>query len=261
MLKKNILILGNTGLIGSYLFMRLKENFNVKICKRDFLSNFLTNQKISKQNKIHAIINCIYDYSDQRLNKNNNNYQIASKILDFKIRNKIKLLINISTLTTHDLSKSKYGMVKKCIEELFEKKIGCYSIRLGLPSLCNKNIGLLKKIIFLQRIILIFNIHLRHNQKIYQRITNLEDFSLFLECFFNDYKNYPKIFSFSSQILLNFNCLLRSFSPGINIYLPIKLISYILRLFEFFKIPFLFKYDNLIGLTNCPRKLLIKNYD
>lgn len=258
--KHKIVIFGSTGLIGNFLYKQLSCTFNVKTINRDDLWKMITQDKVTKERNCLCIINCIYDFSDLSV-KNNINYLISKKILEFKNHNEIKLLINLSSLSVHGHSTSNYSRIKKNIENIFKKYSGCYSIRLGLPILDKGFIGIIKKIRFIQMGMIFLNFKLSHKRPLYQRVSNLLDFSVFIESFIYDYKNYPNIFSFSSKILINFNTLLKSLTPGFDFFIKVEKIRVFLKLMQFFKIPFPFKDDNLDGLINSPLKLEYKNYE
>ena len=166
-MKKNILILGATGSIGKDLTMYLSEKYNiialsrnlnelkflknknVKIAKHDFKNKFKTSLKID------YIINCIVTHAFSKKNSIddyiNSNIVAASNMISLAQEKKIKLIINLSSVSVYGKPKADIlkedtpifnndllGYSKLFVEKLLELQNINY-INLRLPGILNNN--------------------------------------------------------------------------------------------------------------------------
>ena len=143
--KKNILITGSEGFVGSFFYKKLKKYKNIfycdlkKIKKKNYficdVKNQLQLEKLVTENKIKIIIHLaseIFDNSDKKILKNNIN--MGKSIFETAKRKKIDKILYFSTFSIFEKNydfaineneKSSavntYGISKKYVEDLFKK--------------------------------------------------------------------------------------------------------------------------------------------
>lgn len=260
-MKKNIFIAGSSGLIGSKLKVELSKEFNIidfdrhNIKSENYFAYDKQNSLIPDMNGL-MIINCAFNFNDLNIHSENQNLIIVNNLLKFKNKNKISFLINLSTLSSFKTAKSKYGKLKYFIETFLSRKIGCYSIRIGLPEYKGVSIGLLKKIKMVTNFFPLINFYFKSCPT--QRITSIENLSIFIKRSFICIKTFPRerILNCCYDIDYDFNTLIKK-----NIYLfsiPVNdtLLYKLLLCANFLGINF-FRADSFIGLINCNKNIKI----
>jgi nucleoside-diphosphate-sugar epimerase len=143
--KKNILITGSEGFVGSYFYKKLKVYKNIfycdlkKIKKKNYficdVKNYLQFEKLVTQNKIKIVIHLaseIFDNSDEKIL--NNNVMMGKSIFKTAKKKKLIKIIYFSTFSIFEKNYNyainenevpsavnTYGISKKYVEDLFKK--------------------------------------------------------------------------------------------------------------------------------------------
>lgn len=254
-----ILIAGSNGILGKHLTQKLiKKNILIVKLSRNVIDDYFFDYgKVDPifpifNEKFDAIINCAYEYKDLRFTDSNINIIISNNLIKLSKINHINLYINISSISSFDNCKSSYGKIKRLIEHDVNRISG-YTFRLGLFETF-EYVGLLKKFSILSKY-LPFSIGI-DKKNIFQYITDLDKFDNFIYQFLIK-KNYkPGIYSVVNSRPIHFNDLIYAVTSKKPIKISPKLILVVLKLYEFFPLPFIrFNSDSFISLVNGPKKI------
>ena len=171
--------------------------------------------------------------------------------------NKIKKIINISSVSAFKDATSNYGMAKFKIEKIAEK-FDVINLKCGL--IVSKKAKLYSKIYFFSKKLRLFPLIEKGDQKLH--LLYLSDLANFI------YKITPirkkiknKTFYVCNPNYIYFKDLIMKIdNKKIFINIPKFFIKNSLKLFSLLNIKLGFDYDNYLGLINYNKKINIKNH-
>ena len=260
-MKKKCIITGANSFVAKYLKNQfVSKNWQVILLSSSkYDENYFNlkepntiNSNIFKNTDL--LIHCAYDFKLTRWEDIFNTNVIGSFEL-FKIANKykVKKIINISTLSAFENAKSIYGKAKYLIEQK-SKHYNVINIRCGLFN--DKNSKIFSKFLWISNKLKIcpmigngkYYLHICNLKYLFEEIIYLINLKKDLEIYYSGTKRkyYLKdIIKFLSNDKIIF------------VYIPLSLITLILKLFGYLRISLGFNYDNLLGLINYNDKIEI----
>jgi len=253
-----IAITGSNSLLGLYFTNYFtKKRFNIlKINKK---KNFYLNKKIPfnfRRKKIDILIHLAHEYSS---NSKKVNLEGTQKLFDNALRNNIKKIIFVSSLSSHNYAKSLYGKTKFEIEKycLTNKKIIIIRPGLVFGFSLDKKLVIFKKIVSIIPFIPYFE---KKDKYIYS--VSIDELSKCVYKIIKRRKNKYQTYNIFNKKKIYFIDLINLYAPDkIKLKLPF-FVFYYLGLF-ISKFIYLKSIDSFLGLLknrNSYKNKLEKNF-
>jgi nucleoside-diphosphate-sugar epimerase len=259
----NVAISGSNGYLGKKIRNSLKNDGykTIGLCRKpknkdDFkfvLDGNSVNHQIFKKNKIETFIHCAWDMGNPNEDQSYKINVIGSKkILDEAIKDGVKKIIFISSMSAYENCKSVYGKQKLEVESYYQKR-NASIIRPGLIWGDQKNGGLYKKLNNISKLPFLIPVIFSKKQHLY--LLHEDDLIKFIKK-----KIKTKKINFSINTIANSNaltlkeiiniCQIKNGNKAFLILIPWQIIWIIVKIAELLKISVPFKSDSIISLVN-----------
>lgn len=258
-MSKTILITGTNGYLSQNLFNYFKSNnYNVYSTSRKVIDsstiyfNLRDKSEFKLENlKIDYLIHCSYERSTKYKNERNINLNGSLRLFKFAKKNNINL-IYISSLSSSPFANSNYGKIKYEIEKISLK----YNYTVIKPGLLysEKNssgvYGNIEKFIKILPFIFLPKGNLKS-----QYLCKIIEINKVVQSIIDNRLVKARVLSISEENPITLENLCRNIAKQNNkkikiIFINHKIIFYIIKLLEFFRINFGIRSDSLLSLTD-----------